>query len=65
MFMITDDILVAGCGETTADVEADHDINMAQLLDRCCTNNIKLNKDMLHWKGSEVAYMSHLITAKA
>ena len=38
VFVIADDILVAGCGETTADAEADHNIKMAQLLDRCCTN---------------------------
>ena len=64
MFVVADDILVAGCGETTVDTEADHDTKMAQLLDRCRTNNIKLNKDKLHWKGSELAYMGHLITAE-
>ena len=60
VFVIADDIFMAGCGETTGDAEADHDIKMAQLLDRCRTNNIKLNKDKLHWEGSEVAYMGHL-----
>ena len=64
VFVVADDILVAGCDKTTADVEADHDIKMAQLLDRCRTSNIKLNKDKLHWKGSEVAYMGHLIADK-
>ena len=60
VFVIADNILLAGCVETTADAEADHDIKMAQLLD----NNIKLHKDKLHWKCSEVAYMGHLITAE-
>ena len=64
VFVIADDILLAGCVETTADTEADHDIKMAQLLDRCSTNSIKLFKDKLHLKCSEVAYMGHLITAE-
>ena len=39
VFVIADDILVAGCGETTADAEADHDMKMAQLLIRCRDKN--------------------------
>ena len=64
VLVIADDILLAGCVETTTDTETDHDIKMAQLLDRCSTNCIKLFKDKLHLKCSEVAYMGHLITAE-
>ena len=64
VFIIADDILVAGCGETAAEAEKDHDMKMTQLLERCREKNIKLNKEKLLWKRSEVSYMGHLITAE-
>ena len=63
VFIIADDILVAGCGETAAEAEKDHDMKMTQLLERCREKNIKLNKEKLLWKRSKVSYMGHLITA--
>ena len=60
VFMIADDILLAGCVETTADTEADHDIKMAQLLDRCSTNNIKLYKKT-SYTGSVVRWRTWAI----
>ena len=58
------DILVAGCGETAAEAEEDHDMKLTQLLERCREKNIKLNKEKLHWKRSELSYMGHFIPAE-
>ena len=42
---------------------ASRDMKLTQLLERC-RENIKLNKEKLRWKRSDVSYMGHLITAK-
>ena len=40
---IADDILVYGEGETVVEAEADHDIKLQALLERCRQRNLKLS----------------------
>uniref|UniRef100_A0A803K3H0 ribonuclease H n=1 Tax=Xenopus tropicalis TaxID=8364 RepID=A0A803K3H0_XENTR len=58
--VIADDILVYGCGDTTAD----HDKNLIRLLERARKLNLKLNKQKLRLRLSSVPYMGHLLTAE-
>uniref|UniRef100_A0A803JSR1 ribonuclease H n=1 Tax=Xenopus tropicalis TaxID=8364 RepID=A0A803JSR1_XENTR len=58
--VIADDILVYGCGDTTAD----HDRNLIRLLERARKLNLKLNRQKLRKRLSSVPYMGHLLTAE-
>lgn len=58
--VIADDILVYGRG---SDYMADHDTNLKQLLERAREQNLKLNKNKLKLRLTEVTYMGHLLTS--
>ena len=62
VYAIADDILVAGAGDTMKDVVADHDLKIKKLLRRCQEHNIKLNKQKVAFKQTEVPYIGHLLT---
>ena len=62
--VIADDILVYGCGDTAEEAMDDHDKNLAALLQRAKTVNLKLNKRKLRLKLPSVAYMGHLLTTE-
>ena len=51
-----------GFGETHAQVVADHDQNVERLLQRAQEVNLKLNKDKVKLRQTEVKFMGHLIT---
>lgn len=62
--VIADDILLYGCGDTTEEALADHDINLAALLQRAREVNLKLNRKKLKLKLPSVPYMGHLLTTE-
>ncbi|KAF7652237.1 hypothetical protein LDENG_00099600 [Lucifuga dentata] len=62
--VIADDILLYGCGDTTDEALANHDRNLAALLQRAREVNLKLNKKKLKLKLSSVPYMGHLLTTE-
>lgn len=60
--VVADDILVYGEGETRAEALINHDENLKNLLERCRKNNLKINKDKLKLRLSEMSYVGHLLT---
>ena len=64
VYAIADDILVAGTGDTMKDAIADHDLEIKKLLRRCQEHNIKLNKQKVAFKQTEVPYNTHLLTSE-
>jgi len=64
VYAIADDILVAGTGDTMKDAIADHDLKIKKLLRRCQERNIKLNKQKVAFKQTEVPYIQHLLTSE-
>lgn len=62
--VIADDILVFGCGDTEEEALRDHDEKLIQLLQRARDVGLKLNKDKLKLRLTEVQYMGHLLTNK-
>jgi len=42
--VITDDILVFGCGDNAEECQRDHDANLEGFLQRACERNFKLNR---------------------
>ena len=64
VYAIADDILVAGAGDTMKDAVADHDLKIKKLLRQCQERNIKLNKQKVAFKQTEVPYIGHLLTSK-
>lgn len=62
MFAVHDDIIVWGKGDSETDASADHDQNLTGLLERCREKGIKLNKDKVEYKKTEVSYLGHIIS---
>ena len=62
VFVIADDILITGQGDTHAEACIDHDRNMTSFLRRCRERNIKLNPDKLEYKCNEVQFIGHRLT---
>lgn len=61
---IVDDILVYGCGETTEQAIEDHNKNLISLLSHAPESNLKLNKDKLRLRLTEVRYIGQVLTAQ-
>ena len=55
-----DDILVFGCGDSIEEAEKDHDVNLWNLMLRCCKVNLKLNPKKFQLK---VTWMGHLLSS--
>ena len=62
--VIADDILVYGSGDTVENAAADHDQNLIGVLERARNCNLKINKQKLKLRQTEVSYMGHLLTSK-
>ena len=58
---IFDDFLVFGAGETQAAAMSDHDAKLRALLERCRSKGIKLNKEKLKLRCTEVKFMGHIV----
>ena len=63
VYVIADDILVAGTRETMQSAIADHDVKIKKLLTRCRERSIKLNKQKVAFKQTEVPYIGNLLTS--
>ena len=60
--VIADDFLVVGYGETQEQAMADHDTNLEAFLTRCSQKGLKLNREKLRFRQSEVPFIGHLAT---
>lgn len=63
IYIIADDILITGEGDTEEMANKDHDEKLRQFLNRCREKNIKLNADKFRLRRKEVPYIGHLLTA--
>ena len=61
---IHDDILVFGEGDTYEEAHQDHDRKLESLMKRCQERNVKLNKEKMKLRRSEVPYIGHVLTDK-
>lgn len=59
---VADDILVYGTGETVEDAVVNHDFNLTAFLQRCREVGIRLNKEKMWLKQSQVSFLGHLLT---
>jgi len=62
VYVISDDILVNGCGDTEAEAIVDHDKKLFNLLTRVREKNLKFNKSKLKLKMKLDSYLGHLLT---
>ena len=62
IFLIADDILIIGEGETDQAAVQDHDRKLHACLQQCRRKGIKLNEDKFHLRRTTVSYMGHLLT---
>ncbi|KAK2564593.1 Retrovirus-related Pol polyprotein from transposon 17.6 [Acropora cervicornis] len=58
---IFDDILIFGVGETQTEALAYHDAKLRALFERCRKKSIKLNKEKVKLRCTEVKFMGHVI----
>ena len=63
IYVIADDILVTGQGESKEEALKDHDRNLVALLERAREVNLKLNRKKLKLILSEVPFIGHLLTS--
>ena len=62
--VVADDILIFGEGDTPEKAAMDHDTRLCALLERCWAKGIKLNKDKVQPRKSQVPYMGHILSAE-
>ncbi|KAK2557053.1 Retrovirus-related Pol polyprotein from transposon 17.6 [Acropora cervicornis] len=63
IYVIADDILITGQGESKEEALKDHDRNLVALLERAREVNLKLNPKKLKLRLSEVPFIGHLLTS--
>ena len=61
---VADDILIFGEGDTPEEAAMDHDTRLRALLKRCRAKGIKLNKDKVQLRKSQVPYLGHILSAE-
>ena len=62
--VIADDILVFGKGQNDEEARRDDDENLEKLMKKCQEKSIKLNKDKVRLRKTEILYMGQCITAQ-
>ena len=62
IFLIADDILIIGEGETDQAAIQDHDRKLHAFLQQCRRKGIKLNEDKFRLRRTTVSYRGHLLT---
>ena len=62
--IIADDLLVFGEGDDIESATKDHDENLKNALQRARERNLKLNKEKVKLRMSEVPYIGHLLTSE-
>lgn len=60
--VIADDVLIFGEGETTEEATKDHDIKLKAFLTRCKNQGVKINKEKMKLRQTELTYMGHVLT---
>ena len=55
---IHDDILVIGEGKTLAEAQENHERNFIRLMERCIEKRLKLNKDKMKFRQSQVKFLA-------
>lgn len=63
IYLIADDVLITGEGDTQETAYMDHDVKLRQFLSRCREKNIKLNAEKFRLRQQDVPYIGHLLTA--
>ncbi|KAK7891393.1 hypothetical protein WMY93_023356 [Mugilogobius chulae] len=63
LYIIADDVLITGQGESQESAVRDHDTKLRQFLERCKQKNIKLNPEKFKLRQSECTYIGHRLTA--
>ena len=63
IYVIADDMLITGQGESKEEELKDHDRNLVALLERAREVNLKLNPKKLKLRLSEVPFIGHLLTS--
>ena len=63
VFVLADDILVAGVGTTNEAATADHDANLEVSLHGCRERKIVLNSKKFQFRLGQIPYLGHIITA--
>ena len=61
-FIVADDILIIGRGETDEETRRDHDKNLDRLLQRAREQNLKLNKAKMRLHLTEIKYIGHVLS---
>ena len=59
---VHDDILIVVCGDNDAEAIADHDRKLKLFFDRCRQANLKLNKEKLKLRKTQVRFTGHVIS---
>ena len=59
-----DDLLITGKGDSLLAASQDHDRNLRIFFERCQERNIKLNREKLLFKCSQVPFIGHLLTSE-
>ena len=59
---VADDILVFGVGDDDKMAERDHNLKLDKLLERCAGMGIRLNKDKVALRKTEITFLGHKIT---
>ena len=63
VFVVFDDILIIGEGDTLAEDETVHDVRFAELMKRSREKHLRLHPDKLWFKTTKVPYVGHELTA--
>ena len=64
LYIIADDVLITGQGETQEAAERDHNEKLRLFLARCRQKGIKLNGDKFKLRQKETTYIGHRLTAE-
>ena len=59
---VHDDALIFGCGDNDAEAIEDHDRKLKLFFERCRQANLKLNKDKLRLRKTQVSFLGHVIS---
>ena len=64
IYKVADDILITGRGDNMEEATKDHDANLLKLLERWQERNLKLNREKLELKSTEIPFIGHPLTAE-
>ena len=60
---VHDDIILWGSGATDQEASEDHDHKLRALLQRCRDVNLKLNRNKVELKQTQITYLGHIISS--